>query len=292
MSKRFKFDVFLGNPPFQNSNREAKSGKLWPKFIELGLRSLAEGGHMLMISPNSWTKGNIAPNGSGKLYKTLAARDMRYLNNTDCGSHFPGVGVLFSWFHIINQPNTGQGILEQGSKTLLLDFASMDFIPNDVNGISIAKKFFNGDREVIKHTLVTNTRNNKMVFSDSGNRVVFTNGKFCRTDSTEFDDDEKILVPWSNTYDKHVTWGRYVAGDSCVYAYTNGNGANWFTVFTSKLYRYCLGITRMAQHNEGVRSFPAVDFTRSWTDQGLYDHFALTPEEQSYVESIVVSYAG
>jgi site-specific DNA-methyltransferase (adenine-specific) len=75
-----------------------------------------------------------------------------------------------------------------------------------------------------------------------------------------------------------------VAGDSTVYAYTDGYGPNWISVLSSKLYRYCLAVTRMAQHNEGARSFPALDFTRLWTDQEIYDHFQLTEEERQLVE--------
>lgn len=36
-----------------------------------------------------------------------------------------------------------------------------------------------------------------------------------------------------------------------------------------------------------LKFFPELDFTRTWTDQELYQHFNLTQEEIDYIESVV-----
>ena len=48
-----KFDVIIGNPPYQDSNNKAKDQKLWMKFVEKSFALLADGGHLAMVTPRT-----------------------------------------------------------------------------------------------------------------------------------------------------------------------------------------------------------------------------------------------
>ena len=50
-----KFDVVLGNPPYQSNNN--KSNKLWPSFIEKSISLLSENGYLGLVTPISWLRG-------------------------------------------------------------------------------------------------------------------------------------------------------------------------------------------------------------------------------------------
>jgi hypothetical protein len=49
-----KFDVVIGNPPYQDSSSAAKNVKLWPRFVAHSIESLKDGGFISLITPDSW----------------------------------------------------------------------------------------------------------------------------------------------------------------------------------------------------------------------------------------------
>lgn len=278
----FQPDVVLVNPPFQNPNSKSSSGKLWGKFVENSFERVAEGGTVAVICPNSWTKGEVSPQGNGKLLKLLSENNTIRVNNGDCGKHFPNFGVTFSYFVAEKKENEGMCTLLQNGLESEFDMSKCRFIPKNLEVIDLVHKFFS--HEAFNSTLITNTRNHHIEFSNRGKTEVVTNGKLKMAKRTEYDDDPKVTIPWANTFDK-VMYGEFVAGDSnLVFPCEKNQMENLIGVLTSKLYQFCNNQLRMAHHNEAARMFPAVDIDRSWNDEQLYAHFELTEEEIEYVE--------
>ena len=63
MEKGLKFDVVIGNPPYQETGGSGNA--IWQEFVEVGLKVLVDGGHLAMIHPPGWRgtgdiKANIA----------------------------------------------------------------------------------------------------------------------------------------------------------------------------------------------------------------------------------------
>lgn len=60
---------------------------------------------------------------------------------------------------------------------------------------------------------------------------------------------------------------------------------------TSKVFRFMMGVSKTFTDGANVvgkfRMMPAVDFTRSWTDAELYEHFNLTEEEINLIETTI-----
>lgn len=52
--KDMKFDIVIGNPPFQPFGSGGTGNKIWQKFIEIGFESLKDNGIISMITPNHW----------------------------------------------------------------------------------------------------------------------------------------------------------------------------------------------------------------------------------------------
>jgi hypothetical protein len=74
-----------------------------------------------------------------------------------------------------------------------------------------------------------------------------------------------------------------IAGENCISVPAPEFGETMLGVFMSKLYTFCLQQTRTSMHNEAIRNFPALDFSRPWSDKELYEHFDLSQEEIRYI---------
>ena len=57
MNKGLKFDIVIGNPPYQEKVGPAKTEEIWPDFVVDGLDLLVEGGRLAMIHPPAWRGG-------------------------------------------------------------------------------------------------------------------------------------------------------------------------------------------------------------------------------------------
>jgi len=284
MDWKMKFDVVITNPPYQNTNGEASSGKLWPQFVKKALGLVKPSGLVVMVTPNSWTKGNIAPHGSGKIFGLLKVGNLLTINNIDCSKHFHKVGVTFSYFVYQDATYSGKTKLIQNGKEIDVDIKNIYTLPKNIGALSIIQKFYRHHQK-FAHTLITNTRDHKIVLSEKGKHTIVTGGKKVKTnDTTYYDRQEKIIFPWAADVRK-VFKGRLIAGEQSIYFLTEGKGKELYSVLTSKLYRFCNDQVKMAFHNEGMRSCPIVPLNKVWTDKELYKHFGLTKEEVAYVEA-------
>lgn len=99
MAQPLKFDVIVGNPPYQGSAGNG-SQSLWPKFINLDLQLLQEQGQLLQVTPASWL-GNLHSSN----WRHMLTRNIQQVQ--PCAEHFPGVGSTFCWWQLRNEPSTG-----------------------------------------------------------------------------------------------------------------------------------------------------------------------------------------
>ena len=82
-----KFDVIVGNPPYQRSREVRNVGTpLWPDFIEKSLKLVKDGGFVSLVVPFTWMQKNAR----SKAWKLIKQNDLVALNpNVDWA--FPGV---------------------------------------------------------------------------------------------------------------------------------------------------------------------------------------------------------
>ena len=78
-----KFDIILGNPPFNYNGMRGKGRKnkdfkvIWPSFIEISLTILKKDGYLLFFTPNSWTEFK------SRISKSILDRQLLYYRNYD-----------------------------------------------------------------------------------------------------------------------------------------------------------------------------------------------------------------
>jgi hypothetical protein len=101
-----RFDVIVGNPPYQDPNKP-NSHNLWTRFVETCWPMLKPEGHLAFVTPNIGRRRPVLD-----LFNHFCPV---YYNGHNVGEHFPGVGSSFCAWVVSNRPPCGQ--LDVVSKT-------------------------------------------------------------------------------------------------------------------------------------------------------------------------------
>ncbi len=183
-----KFDVILGNPPYENSKHKAKKDSLWKKFILKSDGLLNKNGILTFVIPASFTSPT-------KLFNGLKNR-LSYIDLTP-KKYFKGVGSTFCYI-ILNKDIQKKCKItsNQGKVTVNLD--EFNSIPSQISKeiLEISKKVFKGER---KWNLSTEYHTQTFSdFIDNGKYEVIHSTVTKRT-NTLHDNNKKIRVHISVT---------------------------------------------------------------------------------------------
>lgn len=128
-----KFDVIIGNPPYQkpqdsNTNYNARGNSLWDNFVKLVFDSLLkENGYLCYVHPSRWRRPE------DKLYPIISSKQLEYLeiHNWDDGVKLFGAQIHYDWYVLKNTKYKNKTIIkdEKGNKNLI-DIRNWPFIPN------------------------------------------------------------------------------------------------------------------------------------------------------------------
>jgi|688.fasta_scaffold44219_4 hypothetical protein len=130
--KFMKFDVIVGNPPYQTQVGPNKTETIWNKFVEKCIKLLKTDGTMELIHPSGWR--NI----SGKfkdLQKLILSKDLIYLEIHDEKDGLKTFGAETRYdYYILKNSNTPKfetKIKFQSGDFMNIDVKNLEFIPND-----------------------------------------------------------------------------------------------------------------------------------------------------------------
>lgn len=147
-----KFDVIVGNPPYNDDGGLKKGGKnLYSKFIELSFDLLKEDGYFSFVTNAGFLKTTTGERHS--LLNKFLTGNLKYLNVHECKKWFPNVGgaMIFCYFVFQNNQNyKGTKCISQLSKGSqvyedVVDLSDCNWIPrvvtNDV--LKLIEKYYN-----------------------------------------------------------------------------------------------------------------------------------------------------
>jgi hypothetical protein len=162
-----KFDVVVGNPPFQKEDNKAKRWTLWEEFIK---ESLTLSDNVAMIVPQSFTGPNKVFN---QVKKNIS------LLNVDVDKHF-SVGSTFCYFVLdkTQEFNTTKIISADGEFDI--DLHNLSFLPKEVNAYTLS----------LINTLASRTRRE------------WRRGELHTSDERKFDDNGMYDVIHTNAQTK------------------------------------------------------------------------------------------
>jgi len=115
-----KFDVVIGNPPYQEtsgSGRKDQASNLWTKFWIKSLELCGDDGYVSLITPTSWLspsanlKGCYKYQGHSRLWDVFNSYTS-VAQVTDVGTFFKGVGSSFGVVGVNKNGNKGLSFVE------------------------------------------------------------------------------------------------------------------------------------------------------------------------------------
>ncbi len=315
-----KFDVIIGNPPYQLSDagHGASAIPIYQRFVQQALKLNPR--FLTMIIPSRWFSGG---RGLDKFRESmLNDKSLRvlvdYPDATEC---FPGIDLsggacYFLW----NRDNKGDcqitNIVEGKSSVLerpLLENGANVFIRYN-EAVSILHKVFILKEESFSEYvsaqkpfgLRTYAKGKSKPFSDSiklyGSTGVTYISKDEATQNAGWIGKYKVFI--SAAYGERIAKSFWVTGKPflgepqtcCSETYlvvgpfsSKRECLNVMGYIRTRLFRFLVLLIKNTQHApQKVYSFvPMQDFSESWTDEKLYKKYKLTKAEIEFIEKMV-----
>jgi len=105
-----KFDVVIGNPPYQRPREVRNVGApLWPDFIEKSTALVKDGGYVSFVVPSTWMKKSSR----AKAWKTIENNDLiSVMPNVKWAFPSVGGGTGFTVFGFLKQTYSGKTVVD------------------------------------------------------------------------------------------------------------------------------------------------------------------------------------
>ena len=313
-----KFDVIVGNPPYQLSDAGDSTGSspIYHIFIEQSKKLNPR--FLSMIIPSRWFAG-----GKGlDHFRDTMLNDRRISHLVDypiASDVFPGVKVIggvcyFLWERDYNGPCSVTTCMNGTNDTMIRDLNQFDTFVRFNKAITIlekvkAKKYPPMSEQVSRQkpfglrTFVQPTgKGNIKLYA---NKTVGSIEKSAITSGTDILGLWKVLISRgygeggeARDYPRMIMGKPIVAPPSsaCTETYlvvgtykTEVEAKNLDKYLRTKFLRLLVGLRKNTQDITKDRfSFvPLLPVTKVWTDQKLYTHFGLSDDEIAFIESMV-----
>ena len=130
-----KFDIIMGNPPYNASGTKASGNTVWQQFVTLGVNNIRDNGYIVFIHPNGWRKPNTE---RGKFYGLfdLMSKDntIIYLeiHDTKDGMKTFHCGTRYDWYILQRKQNENYmtTIIDENNIKTDIDLSKWKWLPN------------------------------------------------------------------------------------------------------------------------------------------------------------------
>lgn len=306
-----KFDVVIGNPPYQSGNA-SKGNKLWPKFIVQGYNLTKDKGFFSLVTPTGWSAGGTNIPGGLGIIKDVFKKSQVLSINTDkiTEKYFNHIGIEIGYFVLEKKPIYKKTKLILSDGETEVDFKSVDFISPRLNkiDIGITEKIFSNkfgkfeiesfDRKIKKGTVSeTQEKTNKNCYKHwvlggtSTANEAFTYLEYENTPQYKY---PKVAFNIGNRYWQpfYDLEGINLAAQGFIIKLSgNETIESLRSVFEHPIFVYIsfwyqLQMKGFMKTNI-VKAYPKVDISRVWKEEELFALFKLNKKEILHIKDIL-----
>lgn len=312
--KFVKFDVIVGNPPYQESigqsGNTSSAVALYPDFVEKAIECKPQ--YMSMVIPAKWMTGG--GRGTSKfLEKMVECKELSKITTiSDAREWFPDIdlkgGVMF---FLMEQNKNNHIVMIDDHK---FDLSVSDVIITDKIVLSIKDKLLNKCNTFFSdvmygqtpygiktnHSQWSNDKNNSYIchYFNKKNRGRDTNliDRALVSKNNDTISKWKLCIAKASGKGKDGTGRAFIAAPetivtqsyyvlACFTSEVDANNA--LKYIHTPFAQFISSILKSAQSVSGkvFRWLPYLDFTKSYTNQDLYTMFDLTKEEIAHIEN-------
>lgn len=323
--KDMRFDVIVGNPPYQIGMTDAEGNKtanilpLYQHFVDNAIK--LDPRYLVMIIPSRWFSGGKGLDEFRE--RMINDRHLRAIvDNPKLFDCFPGVEIkggvnYFLWDRNHNGDvefstridgkiiSTSVRDIREGDGVLVRDNAAASIVHRVKQKTSGSLAEVVKPRDPFGQSITTNYKHAEDApFVGSIPLVYGAKVGYIRPEQLERNeswvDRWKVLIPKAG--DGHGREVSYVLGEpialapgsACTQSYlvaglfeSRDETENYAHYITTKFVRFLVLQRKTTQDvvPDRFRFAPALDMTRRWTDADLYEEFDLTQEERDYIEA-------
>ncbi len=273
LENTMKFDVVVGNPPYQETKET--SYKLWNKFLIKANELTKDNGYISMVLPTTWTQPlSKKPSDINKAVNDIMFGNSMMWTNLNVNSFF-NVGINISAFVLRKD-----GIAALKKFMILNDFNNMS---SKILGSEDENLFVNADSTAWKRLPVSNTKTKEFKYKIMGKKgISYSNIK------NDIADNPKVIIPRELGY--------FVVLDTEGCGFNNQSRAkicssvdealSVFSFYNSKIVRFVMKhYSWVPQTDFNLLSMiKTPKFNKEFTDAELYKFFKLTKEEINHIE--------
>jgi len=301
MNDKMKFDVTIGNPPYQDPNNDKRM--LWNQILDKMAEVTKDGGYMAVVTPSTWLTASTNIHNSYRVFEEKQVEEAVIFDKDD--SPFEeGTTVSYSIIkNIPRQTDTNLYFAKYSKKTKdfvgTIDIAKEKFWPGQLEPINLAihdklKPFAKiefikscefHNQGLKKKKRVSDTKSKDFPYTHHVSAAItrYTSVKFSKHDTW------KVMVPLTSTIDKAVIDNNCGHGEDMLSLYVadEDTAKNIKALFNTKFYKFIGKLYKNGRNQPLQNLFPIIDFTLTWTDTKLYKLVKLTQEEIDHIEANV-----